>query len=196
MSKPTIENKNMDDVKSPNFFQKFFYLVLIPLLFAIAVLLVIASFTGTNVFEKAKELTENLPFVSSQEDAKVQEPINSEKIVELQAEIAEKEAQISQLQTQLEVANGKNEEAKILQEELEYEIQKLKNNQTAAQKEITEIITAFEKMSAKEAAPILVEMNLNEALKILMQLKPDKLSDILSKMNPQDAAKFTEHLTR
>lgn len=196
MTRPTIEKGSMEDVKSPGFFQKFFYLVLIPLLFGIAVLLVIASFTGTNVFEKAKELTGNLPFVTSQEEVPDSTPIDSQKVVELQAEIEEKEAQIVKLQTQLDSANTKNQEALILQEQLEYEIQKLKNDQSAAQKEFTEIISAFEKMSAKEAAPILVQMDSNEALKILMQFKSDTLSKVLSKMSPEDAAKFTEQLTR
>jgi len=196
MARPTINNEKMEDVKSPGLFQKLFYLVLIPLLFGIAVLLVITSFTGTNVFEKAKELTDHLPFVSSHEEATVPEPIDSQKIVELQAEIEDKEAQIAQLQTQLDTANAKNQEAQTLQEELEYEIQKLKNDQTAAQQEFVEITSAFEKMSAKEAAPILVEMKTDEALKILMQLKPDTLSKILAKMSPENAAKFTEQLTQ
>lgn len=197
MARPTIENEVMEDVKSPGIFQKLFFWVLIPLLFVIAVLLVIASFTNINVFEKAKELTENLPFVSSQEEpSNSNQIVDSQKVVELQAEIEEKEAQISKLQTQLDSANAKNQEAQTLQEELEYEIQKLKNEQTAAQQEFTEIISAFEKMSPKEAAPILVEMDSSEALRILKQLKAETLSDVLSKMSPADAAKFTEQLTQ
>ncbi len=196
MARLKLQNENVEEVKSPGIFQKLFYWVLIPLLFGVAVLLVIASFTGTNVFEKAKELTGNLPFVSSQEEPTDSMPIDSQKIVELQAEIQEKEAQISQLQTQLDSANAKNQEAQILQEELEYEIQKLKNEQTVAQKEFTEITSAFEKMSAKEAAPILVEMNTDDALKILSQLKAETLSNVLSKMSPENAAKFTELLAQ
>lgn len=196
MTRPTIEKRPMEDVKSPGFFQKFFYLVLIPLLFGIAVLLVIASFTGTNVFEKAKEITGNLPFVSSQDETPESTPIDSQKIVELQAEIEEKEAQIVKLQSQLDSAIAKNQEALNLQEELEYEIQKLKNDQSVAQKEFTEIISAYEKMTAKQAAPILVEMDPNEALKILAELKPETLSKVLSKMSPEDAAKFTERLAQ
>lgn len=196
MARLKLQNENIEELKSPGIFQKLFYWVLIPLLFGIAVLLVIASFTGTNVFEKAKELTGNLPFVSSQEEPTDSMPIDSQKVVELQAEIQEKEARISQLQTQLDGANAKNQEAQILQEELEYEIQKLKREQTVARKEFTEITSAFEKMSAKEAAPILVEMNTGDALKILSQLKAETLSNVLSKMSPENAAKFTELLAQ
>jgi flagellar protein FlbB len=196
MTRPTIQNNKIEDVKSPGIFQKLFFWFLIPILFVVAVLLVIASFTNTNVFEKAKEITDTLPFVSSQEEAPHSMPIDSQKVVELQAEIEEKEAQIEQLQSQLESANAKNQEALILQEELEYEIQKLKNEQVVSKQEFTEIISAFEKMSAKEAAPIFVEMNENEAIKILSQLKATTLSEILSKMNPADAARFTERLAQ
>ncbi|WP_449442095.1 hypothetical protein [Ureibacillus acetophenoni] len=73
-------------------------------------------------------------------------------------------AEIAQLQSQLESANAKNQEAQVLQEELEYEIQKLKNQQSAAQQKFTELVSAYEKMSAKEAAPILEAMNTNEAV--------------------------------
>ncbi len=195
MARP-LQNENIEEEKSPGIFQKLFFWVVIPLLFVIAVLLVIAFYTNTNVFEKAKELTTNLPFVASQEEVVDSLPIDSEKMVELQAELKEKEAEIAQLQTQLESANAKNQEALTTQEELEYEIEKLKNEQLVTKKEVTEIISAFEKMSAKEAAPILVAMNSNDALRILMELKSDTLSEILSKMAPADAAKFTEQLTQ
>lgn len=196
MVRPNFENENIDDVKSPSLFQKFFYWVLIPLIFVIAVLLVIASFTGTNVFEKAKELSNNLPFVSSQEEEPSSTPIDGQKLVELQAEIEEKEAQIAQLQSQLESANAKNQEAQILQEELEYEIEKLKNQQSTVQQKFTELISAYEKMAAKEAAPILEAMNTNDAVRILSELKPATLSEVLSKMSAENAAKFTELLSR
>ncbi|CAM5185874.1 Flagellar motility protein MotE (MotC chaperone) OS=Ureibacillus acetophenoni OX=614649 GN=SAMN05877842_101473 PE=4 SV=1 [Ureibacillus acetophenoni] len=195
MARTNFENENID-TKSPSLFQKFFYWVLIPLVFVIAVLLVIASFTGTNVFEKAKELSNNLPFVSSQEADPDSTPIDGQKLVELQAEIEEKEAEIAQLQSQLESANAKNQEAQVLQEELEYEIQKLKNQQSAAQQKFTELVSAYEKMSAKEAAPILEAMNTNEAVRILSNLKPATLSEVLSKMKAENAAKFTELLAQ
>lgn len=62
--KEQLKIEEMKEEKSPGIFQKLFYLVLIPLLFVVAILLVIASFTNFNVFEKASELTNSLPFAS------------------------------------------------------------------------------------------------------------------------------------
>lgn len=196
MTRPNYQEKNIEEVKSPGVFQKIFFWFLIPLMFVIAVLLVIATITNTNIFEKTKELTGNLPFVPSQQETS--KPIQEfdEKIVELQAQIEQKEAEIAQLQSQLESEKSKTEEAAILQEELEYEIDRIQREQDTAKKEFTEIVSAFEKMSAKEAAPILVAMSQDEAVRILSSLKSDTLSEVLSKMNPTDAAKFTELLSQ
>ena len=40
----------------------------IPLLFALAVLLIIAKFADINVVDKAKELTKNIPFLNGSEE--------------------------------------------------------------------------------------------------------------------------------
>ena len=44
-----------EEEKSPGIFQKIFYIIIIPLLFVIALLLIVAQFSGTNVFEKVTE---------------------------------------------------------------------------------------------------------------------------------------------
>nr|WP_106784198.1 hypothetical protein [Lysinibacillus timonensis] len=196
MANQRIEKDNFETDKSPGFFQKLFFWFLIPLMFVIAIVLVIASFTNTNVFEKAKELTNVLPFTSSQEEQPAETVIIDEKVVELQAQIEEKEAEIEQLQAQLDSEMVKNQEALTIQEELQYEIEKLKREQGQAQKEFAEIVSVFEKMSAKEAAPILVAMNESEAIEILSNLNSETLSELLSKMTADQAARFTEQLTQ
>ncbi len=47
--------------------QWFFIIIVIPALFALAVAMVVASVAGINVFEKAKEYSEKIPFISSEE---------------------------------------------------------------------------------------------------------------------------------
>ncbi len=51
-------------------------------------------------------------------------------------------------------------------------------------------------MSAKTAAPILVQMSDTESLRIMSSMKPDTLSAIFSKMSPEDAARYTELLSQ
>lgn len=186
------------EAKSPGFFKKFFYLFLIPLMFVIAIALIIASVTEYNVFKMADDVVEKIPFIKSDENENIVEnsSLNEQKVVELQAEIQEKEIQITQLQTQIDSSALEKEQLLEEQERLLFEIEKLKRDQEETQKEFNEILSTFEKMSAKTAAPILIEMSDTESLRIMSSMKPDTLSAIFSKMSPADAARYTELLSQ
>lgn len=182
---------NIKEEKSPGIFQKLFFWFIIPLLFVIAILLVIAQFTNTNVFEMAKNLTNS---VISEEQSN-ESPLNSgQKIVELEAEIQEKEAQIEQLKEQIDSAKLETRDAIAIQEQLRQQIEELQRSQVEAKAEVDEIISTYELMSAKSAAPIITELSDEQAIKILSSLEPEKVSDIFSKMSPADAARYTELL--
>ena len=188
-------NTETHEENSPGFFQKLIFWFIIPLLFIVAILLVVATFTNFNVFEKAAELT-NLN--GSEEEVSIENTSEqyNEKIVGLEAEVKEKEAEIEKLQAELEKAIAENQENLTVQEQLQYEIDKLQRDQMAAKKEFEELLDSFEQMSAKSAAPILVEMSDEEAVKILANMQPDILSAILAKMSPVDAARYTELLSQ
>ncbi|MEK4228734.1 MotE family protein [Solibacillus sp. FSL H8-0538] len=198
MAKKDVENIEIEvEEKSPGFFKKILYLFLIPLMFTIAILLIVATFTNTNVFQMAKNATDSIPFLSSkEEEIEENSSLSDEKVVQLQAEIQEKEAEITQLQTKIDAAATEKDELLVEQERLLFEIEKLKRDQQATQKEFGEILSTFEKMSAKTAAPILVQMSDTEALRILSNMKPDTLSAIFTKMSPADAARYTELLAQ
>ncbi len=195
-----MEKTEMEmEEQSPGFFKKFFYLFLIPLMFIIALCLILATVTEYNVFKMADDAIEKIPFIGSSDDGKTvveNSSLNEQKVVELQAEIQEKELQITELQSQIDSSATEKEELLAEQERLKFEIEKLKRNQEESQKEFNEILTTFEKMSAKTAAPILVQMSDTESLRILSNMKPDTLSAIFTKMSPEDAARYTELLSQ
>lgn len=197
MTRITKEGKNFNPVveeeKSPGIFQKIFYLLVIPLLFIIALLLIVAQFTNTNVFEKATELFPNAINESNDEAGSFQQ---QSKIVELEAEIEEKEAELLNLQSKLDEALAENVNHEAIEKDLRKQIRDLQIAREESKKEIKEIVSTYEMMSPKKAAPIIVEMNDDEALKILSNLKPDALSSILSKMEPEKAAHYTELLSK
>lgn len=187
------------EAQSPGFFKKFFYLFLIPLMFIIALCLILATVTEYNVFKIADHAIEKIPFIGSKDDESAvveNSSLNEQKVVELQAEIQEKELQITDLQSQIDASATEKEELLAEQEQLKFEIEKLKRNQEESQKEFGEILTTFEKMSAKTAAPILVQMSDTESLRIMSNMKPDTLSAIFTKMSPKDAARYTELLSQ
>ena len=174
--------------------QVLFYGVLIPLLFTFTVLLIFAQIMNVNVFEKASQLTENLPYKTEteQEGESAVDLRLEERVVSLQAQIEEKEAEIASIQSELEEASSENERLLIEQERLLDEIAVLQRRSEASRKEFEEIVKTFENMSAKSAAPILTNMNETEALRILTSMNPDVLAAILEKMPPEEAAKYAD----
>lgn len=174
--------------------KKIVYLFFIPLLFALALLLTFAQITNINVFEKAKELTsigQDKPLDDQSKNDRLEE-----RVVSLQAEIQQKEVQINQLQAEVENSEKSQETLLIEQESLLQEIEELKRQTEQSKRDYAEVVSTFEKMSAKSAAPVITNMSDAEAMRILASLKPDTVAKIYEKMSPQDAAKYTELMTK
>lgn len=183
--------------KSTGMFQILLLWVFIPLLFTTAVLLILAKFADINVFDKAKEWTGNLPFISekNEEDAGAGNLVLEERVVSLQAEIKEKETELFMLQSDLDKSSDEKEALLKEQQRLVDEIARLTREQDSSKKDFKGIITTYEQMSAKSVAPVIIKMSDTEAIRILASLKPDTLAAVLEKMLPEDAAKYTTLMT-
>lgn len=187
-----------NDKKTKNKFQWFLYVVLIPLLFAIFIGLVVAQVAGVNVFEKAKEISTKLPFAASaNSETKSGKSLKKyeDKIVDLQAEIENKNAELTQLQSKIDSQDTEKNQLLLEQKRLQDEITELKQIQEKNKKAFSEIVRTYETMSAKNAAPIILNMNDKEALKILSNMKSDVLAKVMEKMPADRAAKYTELLS-
>ncbi|MCG7342870.1 hypothetical protein MHZ92_01920 [Sporosarcina sp. ACRSL] len=196
-SKLQTEEKIVEKKKGTRLFQEVLLWTLIPLLFTTMVLLIIAYVADVNVFDKAKEWTESLPFGEKKQDEEIgDDTIIAERVVDLQAEIQEKEAQVFKLQEDL--AKSEDEKQALLDEQtsLLAQIEALKMEKDDYKRDMKEIISTFEKMSAKSAAPVITNMSDAEAIQILASLKPEVLASILEKMSPEDAAKYTSLMTK
>lgn len=98
----TAELVEVQSKKKTGGFLKFFTWIVLPIMFVVAVLLVVATLMNTNVFDLGKKAIGSLPFVPSEEQQAKDAAINNDsKLVNLQAEIQEKEAEITQLQKSL-----------------------------------------------------------------------------------------------
>ncbi|MEC1376165.1 MotE family protein [Heyndrickxia oleronia] len=178
-------------------FQWFLYVIFIPLLFAIVIALIVAQFAGVNVFEKAKDLSGKLPFISSKVEKTSGKSLKEyeDKIIDLQAEIENKDTELTQLQSKIDSQDNEKQQMLLEQKRLEDEIDELKQIQNQNKKAFQEIVQTYESMSPKSAAPIILSMTDPEALKILSNLKSDVLAKIMEKMPADRAAKYTEMLS-
>ncbi|MEG9296656.1 MotE family protein [Mangrovibacillus sp. Mu-81] len=175
--------------KSNGRFQWIVFVVFIPLLFAITIALVVMTVAGINVFEKAQ----SIPFISKvlpSGNEENQEQLEN-RIISLQASIEDKEAKISQLQTEIDGSEKDNEKLQATIEQQKLELEELRQIGEENKRAFKEVVSTFESMSAKSAAPVLLKMEDQEAIKILSSIKPDNLADILEKMPPEDAARLT-----
>lgn len=197
-SKQTEQQLNEDQEGKSGTFQKLLLWVLIPLLFTTALVLIIAKFADVNVFDKVEELSGNLPFITEKkEEVPVAgDLVLEERVVTMQAEIQDKEAQLFKVQQDLDKSATENEKLLIEQEKLLDEIAVLVRDKDDSKREFAEIVTTFEQMSAKSSAPVITKMSDAEAIRILTNLKSATLASILEKMTPEDAAKYTTMMTK
>ncbi|MGG0718831.1 hypothetical protein ABE096_14705 [Robertmurraya massiliosenegalensis] len=183
--------------KKANKFQWFLYTGLIPLLFLVVVMLIVFSVAGINVFEKAKEYSQKVPFLSemiNEEPNQTMEELEANTI-ELEGQIQDKEAQIEKLQTELEGKDTEIERTNLEIEQLQMQIDELLAIQDENKRAFKDIVKTYETMSAKKAAPIISQMQEQEALQILSSIKSDNLAAIMENLQPEEAAKYTELLT-
>lgn len=196
-TKQTEQVASVEPGGKSNTFQKLLLWVLIPLLFTMALVLIIAKFADVNVFDKTKELTGNLPFATEkrEEDPIMGDLVLEERLVTMQAEIQEKEAQLFKVQQSLDKSATENEKLLTEQGKLLDEIAVLVRDKDDSKRDFKEIVTTFEQMSAKSSAPVITKMSDAEAIRILTNLKSATLASILEKMSPEDAAKYATMMT-
>ncbi|GKV67800.1 hypothetical protein NCCP2716_02980 [Sporosarcina sp. NCCP-2716] len=171
----------------------------IPLIFAVAVLLIIAKVADVDVVEKAKEWTSSIPALEEkkqQNSAKKDEQILEERAAALKEEVKQKEQQLLDIQEDLKKSNEKNEKLVLEQERLKAQILVLQRTSDEKKKDVGQIVSTYEKMSAKSSAAVISKMEEAQALQLLSQMKVDTLAAVLEKMSPEDAAKYTALLAK
>jgi flagellar motility protein MotE (MotC chaperone) len=182
-----------DKKDSYNRFQRVIFIIVIPLLFAITFALVIMQFAGINVFEKAQSLSSDIPFLAKvipSDDVEDRKQLQ-ERIISLNATMEDQEAKMAQLQSEMDKKDSDNEQLQATIQQQKDELEELRQIGEENKRAFKEVVNTFEAMSAKSAAPVLMEMKDEEAMKILSNIKPDTLADILEKMPPGDAARYT-----
>lgn len=173
-------------------FQMFLLWGVIPLLFIVAVLLIVAKVANVNAFEYVKKAIS--PIVATEETPN---PIDEEAYVELQANYQQAESELEGLKEQVKKLEEEKEELNKEKEEIEKEKEKeVEEEANAPHRELKDLVRMYERMSSQKAADIIVKLNDAEALMILTNMKPDTASGILEKMEPEQAAKYTSMMSQ
>ncbi|ASV65953.1 hypothetical protein MKX67_10135 [Cytobacillus sp. FSL W7-1323] len=176
---------------------KIFMIIATTLIGLIAIGLLILTVSGYNIFEVAKKYGQNVPVLSTlfEEDQTEMMQTMENRLIELEAEVNDREARIEQLQNQVESKDNELNKASQEKTRLENRVDELVLMKEENKRAFSDIIKTYEEMAAKKAAPILSNMNEEEAVRILAEVKPEVLADILAKMEPTKAASFTSLVT-
>ncbi|WP_046175054.1 MotE family protein [Domibacillus indicus] len=199
--KKKIEPAEIEEKKKYNAFQWVIFVAVIPLLFALTIALVVMTIAGVNVFEKTKELAENVPFVSEWvETAEQDGKLDSEKVAELQAEVKDKEAKIGQLSEELDNSEKEIEELLTEQDRLNAEIKQLQQQQKEAAdsketKTANNVAKTYESMDEESIAGIIINLTNTEAAAILQELSVEKQGAVLENLEAKKAAEYTKILS-
>jgi flagellar motility protein MotE (MotC chaperone) len=192
MDKSLEQNEN-----KYNRLQWFLVVVIIPLLFALTVTIIVMTIAGKNVFDTVNKYGQKIPFISSYfsgDDTRSIEKLELN-LVDLEASVQDREAKIEKLESQLSNKDEEIERSELEKEQLTSQIAELMAIQEENKRAFKDIVQTYETISAKKAAPILVNLSDEEALKILTNVKAETLAAILENMSAEEAAKYTELLT-
>lgn len=189
----------MEEIREEREYSKwewFFYMIVIPALFASLLGGVLLSLLGVNVLGKALTWANTIPFVerivpdfkpevgSEQEtrsnlDKQVvtlqnKQAQSTQTISTLQADTAKKNTTIVALQKQVDDLKKMMEDKRTTDEE--------------RQKQYVELAKLYTTMPAKNAASIVENLSLEESVTVLTKMKAEQRAEILVKMDPKKAA--------
>jgi flagellar motility protein MotE (MotC chaperone) len=192
--------EELEEERSYNKLEWFFYIIFIPLLFTLVLSAIIAQMFGYNVVGVlAKELNK-IPVIEKViPDAAVDRPSSStgnsrsdkkdSQISDLEIKLAAKEREIADMKRKAQFDEQKMKQLSQ-QVQMQQETSKAAQNQMNAdkQQQIKNLAKIYTSMSAGKAAPILAKMKPEDAAQLLLVMKPDERSAIMAKMDPGTAA--------
>ena len=176
---------------------------LTPILFTLVLLGVLLTLFNVDLRNRFLEAGNKVPFLESilpeapaaagevVTDAAIRETNTSEKIAELEALLAAKDIEV----TQLASANTQQEqtiaELQAQLEQLSQIGQEKQLDDEAYQTRITELASMFGQITPSKAAPILQSMTLEEMVLIMDAMRPEIRVAVMEKMAPARAAEAT-----
>ncbi|MDC3423576.1 hypothetical protein NC797_03515 [Aquibacillus sp. 3ASR75-11] len=172
------------------------FIVVIPFIFALVLATIIAALAGINVGNKAKQLVNNVPFVSKlvvteEEMAKEEQ---KKKASSLENELNKKNETITELELAIQQKDGKIADLNKELEKLIKEKEELQLTEQQANDRLQSFSASFKEMDPEAAAPILLNLEIKTATKLLETLPTEQRGNVLAAMEPAEAAKLASVL--
>lgn len=184
MAKSTHTQKNKS-----NKFPKIFFAIFLPFIFLLTLALIVLTLLGFNVFEEVEKYASKIPGISQVTSSDEQESTEDEE-ARLQAIIANKDAELEDLQGEVDQKQSVISELEQEVIQLETELQDVVdgNENESTDEKSKELARSFEGMDAEEAASIVENMEQSIAVQIMAHVASEERGEILGKMDPKLAA--------
>lgn len=172
--------------------QWFFFVVVIPIVFAITLALIITTLLGINVFQQAEKYANQVPGLSQLVSTE-EEDAQKEETGQLEATIANNNAEIEQLEEQVQSKQSTIDDLQLQIESLEAELaatEEVDEEEQASEtsETVTDLASSFQEMDSEQAAPIIENMTEGLAVEVLEQIASQERGEILGEMEPETAA--------
>ncbi|MED4582057.1 hypothetical protein P9578_04595 [Brevibacillus choshinensis] len=173
----------------------FFYMIVIPALFASLLGGVLLSLLGVNVLGNVLHWAKSVPYVEKLVPDEYAAAPGSDPKEELNKQVTS--LQTDHVKSQQALSSLKEETAKkdstiqALEKQVQ-DLQKMMEDKRATEEErqqqFTDLAKVYTTMSAKNAAAIIENLSLDESVTVMTKMKPNQRADILAKMDPKKAA--------
>ncbi|MED4780711.1 MotE family protein [Brevibacillus choshinensis] len=173
----------------------FFYMIVIPALFASLLGGVLLSLLGVNVLGNVLHWAKSVPYVEKLVPDEYAAAPGSDPKEELNKQVTS--LQTDHVKSQQALSSLKEETAKkdstiqALEKQVQ-DLQKMMEDKRATEEErqqqFTDLAKVYTTMSAKNAAAIIENLSLDESVAVMTKMKPNQRADILAKMDPKKAA--------
>jgi flagellar motility protein MotE (MotC chaperone) len=185
--------EEIQDEREYSRWEWFFYMILIPALFASLLGGVLLSLLGVDVLGKILNWGNTIPYVEKVVPDPSPESVSKEvaldkQVTTLQQEQVKSKQTITSLQ---EEATKKDATIQALQKQVQ-DLQKTMEDKRTTdeerQKQYQDLAKLYTTMSPKNAASIVENLSLQESVTVLTKMKPEQRAAILEKMDPKKAA--------
>jgi flagellar motility protein MotE (MotC chaperone) len=189
----------MEEIQEERSYSKwewFFYMILIPALFAALLGGVLLSLLGVNVIGGALSWANTIPYVEkivpdtaveSQSDEDSKEYLEKQ-LVTLQSELAKSKQTIASFETEAAKKDATISALQKQTQELQKMLEDKRTTDEERQKQYADLAKIYTTMPSKNAASIIANLTIEEAVTVLTKMKPEQRAEILSKMEPKKAA--------
>ncbi|MEJ8546486.1 magnesium transporter MgtE N-terminal domain-containing protein [Brevibacillus borstelensis] len=173
----------------------FFYMIVIPALFATLLGGVFLSFLGVNVLGQVLKWANSIPYVEkiipddyAADDGEALSADKGKQVQSLQEEQTKNQQTIASLQGEAERKDAAIQALEKQVQDLQKMIEDKRTTEEERQKQYQDLAKLYSTMSPKNAAAIVENLSLEEAVTVMKKMKAEQQANILAKMDPKKAA--------